>query len=475
MTLGRLGGALVCAFLLLAPTGAAADVLELTLDDAVALGMERNREIAIARAGVDAADARVGQARSAYFPAISASGSYTRLDEAPYMDASQFGDMFAPLMAPFEYLVEEGYLDPSTLEGLESTGGSDKIYMGDEDIYSIGLTATQPLFTGGAILSAHGSARHAAQAEALQAARTTERVTYDVTAAYLGVVRADAALIAMDDAVLEMESYLSDLEAMYEAGVLLEADIMRARVQMSEVELSRNSVRHGLEVARAALAFVLGLDPGVEVRTVDGLDSVGMPEMGVGGWTDLALSGRTDLLAAEEAMYAAEDGVTLARSGYFPSVVAVGSYNWDRPNRAYEPEFYEHWSLTLAVEMNIFDWGLTSNRVKEARAGLTLAERGLEMLEDAVRLEVRQAFLEREEAAEGISIARRGLEQAEESLRVTRENFGSGQMTNSDVLSAQTALTRARMSMIDAEARLRLAEAGLKLATSVALEEGETR
>ena len=46
------------------------------------------------------------------------------------MDASGFGQMFAPLMVPFEYLVEQGYLDPSTLEGLSGSTGADKIYMG---------------------------------------------------------------------------------------------------------------------------------------------------------------------------------------------------------------------------------------------------------------------------------------------------------------------------------------------------------
>ena len=91
-------------------TTAGAVPLQLTLDDAIEIALEHGHNLGIAEAGEDAARARVWQARSAFLPAVSASASYTRLDETPYMDASQFGDMFAPLMVPFEYLVDEGYL-----------------------------------------------------------------------------------------------------------------------------------------------------------------------------------------------------------------------------------------------------------------------------------------------------------------------------------------------------------------------------
>jgi outer membrane protein TolC len=143
--------------------------------------------------------------------------------------------------------------------------------------------------------------------------------------------------------------------------------------------------------------------------------------------------------------------------------VAVGNYNWDRPNRQYEPEFYESWSVTLAASMNVFDWGGRWNRVREARATFTQAERGLAMMEDAVRLEVEAGWQEHEAALEAVDIAARGVMQARESYRVTEESFKSGMASNSDVLDASTALRSAEMDMVAALGRLRLAEAGLDL------------
>ena len=446
------------------------ETLALTLDEAIAVALEHGHELGMAEAAEEAARARLWQARSAFLPAVSANASYTKLDEIPYMDGSQFGSMFAPLLVPFEYLVEQGYLDPSTLEGLAGDTGSDKIYLGDDDIYSAGVTVTQPIFTGGALMSARGAAGHGLRAAEYNKARVEHETRYNATQAYVMLVQANAALAVLDGAVAQMQSHLDDLEAMYREGMILERDIMQARVQMSAIELERNSTAHAVNLAGATLAFRLGLDPGSRVEAVDAL------ERPLGGPADLeilmgeALSDRPDLMSMRESVGATDNVVGMARSEFFPSVVAMGSYNWDRPNREYEPEFYDHWSVTIAAQMNVFDWGGRWNRVREAKATRLQAERGLQMMEDAVRLEVEAGWSEHDAALKAVDIASRGVEQARESYRVTEESFKSGIASNSDVLDASTALRTAEMNRVAALARLRLAEAGLDLVTGVVSE-----
>jgi outer membrane protein len=411
--------------------------LELTLDQAIEMGLGQSREIAVAQARADAADARLGQARSAFFPRLSASGSYTRLDEAPFIDASVFG-------------------------------GEGKIYMGDDDIYSLGLSVRQPLFTGGAILSAHGAAKHAAAAGALASERSAEEVRYGITGAYLGLVQAREALKVMDDAAAQMAGHLDDVEALYQQGMIIQSDAMLARVRKAEVDLARTRAEHAVRIAGAALAFTLGVDLETDIVPTDPLSVTEFADKDLASWTGDALAARPDLKAMNEMVGAAGNGVSIARSGYLPQIVAAGTYAWDRPDRQYDPEFYDHWSVTVAAEMNVFDWGGTQSRVKEARAGLIEAERSKELLEDAVRLDVKRSFLERHEAAVALPIAEDAVTQATEGLRVARESFLNGVATNSAVLDAQASLTSAEMSRIAALAELRLAEAKLRLAAGVA-------
>jgi len=429
----------VLAAALLAAGGPARgqEPMRLTLDQAVELGLSHSRELAVAEAKVQEANARLGQARSSFFPQLSASGSYTRLDEAPSMDLTPFG-------------------------------GSGRIYLGDDDIYSVGLTVTQPLFTGGALLSAHGAAQHGARAQALARERSVEQVRHDVTGAYLGLVQAREALRVMEDAALQMRQHLADVEALHGQGMVIMSDLMLARVRADEVELARTRARHDVSIAGAALAFALGVDLETEIEPADALERGEFPERDLGAWTEEALAARPDLMAMVEAVGAADNAVSIARAGYLPQVLAMGTYAWDRPNLSYEPEFYDHWNVTVAAQMSVFDWGGTMNRVREARAGLVQAERTKELMADVVRLEVKQSFLRRNEAVAALAIAEDGLAQAREAARVARESFRNGVATNSTVLDAQAALTGAEMSRIAALAGLRLAETELLLAAGVA-------
>ncbi len=438
--------------------------LALTLDEAIGIALGESRVIAIADVHEEAARARVAQVRAQFLPSISASASYTRLDEVPYMSAAGFGSMFDPLMAPFEYLVEHGYLDPSTLEGLAG-GDASKIYMGDDDIYSVGVSVRQPLFTGGALLNAYGASKHALAAAEHGVRRTADQTRFDVIEAYVGLVQARAARDVMNDAVEQMREHLGNLEVMYEEGMTLKSDIMRARVQMSEIKLERNRVDHGVQLAMAALAFRMGLDPDTTIEPLETLPVADVHSDGLKNLTASALVHRPDLAAMSESVEATGNAVGIARAEFFPQVALVGNYKWDRPNREYEPEFYGHWSATVALQMNVFDWGGRWNRIREAKAARLKAEHGLAIMEDAVRLEVKRSYLQYDEAVTAVVIADEGAAQALESVRVVRENFASGTATNSDVLDAETAKTTSEMNRISAHARLRVAAAQLELAT----------
>jgi len=181
----------------------------------------------------------------------------------------------------------------------------------------------------------------------------------------------------------------------------------------------------------------------------------------------VALEERPDLKALGENVQVADRGVSIAKSQYWPDLVFLGNYGWDRPNREYEQEFYGHWDLTVALEMNVFDWGRVVNSVRESKSQLTQVEQGYAMMEDAVRLEVQSSYLRRAQAYEAVSIAEAGLESARENLRVTYETFQSGMALNREVLDAQAEFTRASLLRIESVTNLKLAEARLELASGV--------
>jgi len=122
------------------------------------------------------------------------------------------------------------------------------------------------------------------------------------------------------------------------------------------------------------------------------------------------------------------------------------------------------WIAGVQLSWDIFDGLRTRGRVKETTA---LYERAGIELEDAGRridLEVRTAHSNFIEANEVLKSQEKAVEQAEETLRLATARGDAGTVTQLDVLSAQTALTEARTTQIQALHDYSLARARLQRA-----------
>ena len=146
----------------------------------------------------------------------------------------------------------------------------------------------------------------------------------------------------------------------------------------------------------------------------------------------------------------AEDIVT-AKAGYKPSVDAFAGYDVHNSILHSDLSYELHgWITGVELTWNVFDGFLTRGRVQEAtaryeRAGIDLDDTGRR-----IELEVRTARSNFIEAQDVLESQKKVVEEAEEALRLARSRYEAGTGTQLDVLSAQTALTEARTTEIQA-------------------------
>ncbi len=432
----------------------------LNLEEAVHLALERNRTVRVAKAEVRSSEYQVRDAKTNFFPHLAFKGTYTRLDERPYLDASGFGQMFEPLMAPFNDLVQKGYLDPGTLEGM-SGGGMEKIYMGRLDNYSFNLSIQQPLFTGFAIRNGYRIAQQAQEAVRWNSKATEDQVRLNVTAAFLGLVKVSEFLTITKESIKQMGAHITDLENLFSEGMIIENDLLRARVQLSNIKLLKTQASNGVKLANAYLCNLLAIDLETTIVPED------VPTALMGAVDSLrvysreAQVSRPELRVMKANLQIGEHLISIRRGEYLPKLFLIGNYDWKNPDRETNPEFYGSWNITLALQMNLFDWGSTHSKVQEARIDYDMMVEGSRMLADGISLEVKQSYLQLNEAREKLQISEENITQAEENFRVTRENFHEGLATNADLLDAQTSLTRTKLERATVHADLLLAQAKL--------------
>ena len=138
---------------------------------------------------------------------------------------------------------------------------------------------------------------------------------------------------------------------------------------------------------------------------------------------------------------------------------------YDARNSSLQPEFTRSVDGPIAgVELtwDIWDAGATKGRVKQAEA---YYQKALVSLEDAMRRveqEVRTAYSRFLEAREVLESQQKVQEQATEALRLAVSRYDAGTGTQLDVLDAQTALTEASATQVEALRNYLVARATLE-------------
>ena len=93
------------------------------------------------------------------------------------------------------------------------------------------------------------------------------------------------------------------------------------------------------------------------------------------------------------------------------------------------------------------------------------AQAQLEQMTAAVKLQVREAYLNLVTARQRVDVSRQAQSQADESLRILQNRYEEGLATITDLLQVETAHTSAQKNYLNALFDYRLSYAALELAT----------
>jgi len=457
---------ILCLSFLLPFSTVLADTLSLDMTQAIHLALENNHDLIIAKYKIDEATAQVRSARTNFLPRLKAQATYTRLDEIPYLDASAFGNMFAPLQAPFQDLVDKGYLDPSTLAGLSGASGGGKIYMGDDDNYDLNLSLQQPIFTGFTLINNLKISNYQRSSAKLLGQRTKETVRQQVTQAYWDLLSTQEFVNVTEEAIKQLESHVTDLKHLLEVGMVIENDLLRAELALSNVRLQDVKVRNSVRLVNAALCNLLVVDQNTVIIPTEkiAVDEVALPSLDT--LFRMAKAQRPDYRALDYNVRILGKVKAIKKAAYLPQIALVANYDWKRPNREYESEFYSSWNINLIATLDVFSWGQRHHEIQKVEAQKRQLSELQSQLADYITLEVRQAYLSVQESRQEVDIAGLAVTQADENYRVTSTNYQAGAMTNSDLLDAQTALTQAKITSIQSKANLKKAVVNLQTAIS---------
>lgn len=368
-------------------------------------------------------------------------GQNLRIDQAG-MDIKAQRGRFLPS-------VSTGY-SHSRLYSQYTSGTVDTDYIDQKNTVG-SLSITQPLFAGFENKNRFDRAKLGKSYQKTQMKLQQLDLVYQIKAVFFELLKTRYDVTDINQRIKRLDSDLAAAKAFSDQKIAAYVYVLQAEANLEEAKQSLWQTQTAIYRHTAGLYRLLGLsgNPETDIKFDD---EFGVPVhelvLDITHCVDLALANRPEIMLLTLQMQMAEKDAAIALGRYYPRITLnAGLYDTDRgydKTSSYSQDQHNtYWSAGLSVQMNLFDGG--SAYYENSRHRLEIRRINTQMQQ--IKMELKEAV---GVALKSLMETRNRLSSVEKSLLVSRENYERQRKrftarigTTSEVLDAQTMLTRA--------------------------------
>jgi outer membrane protein len=414
----------------------------LTLSQAVEIALEKNPTRKAARADQQVAAADIRDARSNLWPRLQFVESFTRSNDPVFA--------FGTKLRQQRFTADD--FDLARLNTPTPVNNFNTRFAANWNVFDFRETWLDV-----------ARAERLHQAAGRQLERTEQELVFRVVDAYFSLLLALKQLEVADDAVRTAEANLDRSRARFEAGLVVESDLLSAQVNLAARQQERIRADNTAAVARVQLNHELGVPAESAFAPAEVLAERSLPVATLEELEARALAQRPDLEGVRLAEAAQEKSVEMARAAFGPRVNVVAG--WEANNQSFLGNGGTNWLGGVEVQFDIFQGGAKQARLARERSVRDRLAAVRTQATSAVHLEVRRAYLDLGAARQQVEVARASVAQAQESLRIIQNRYEAGLTTITDLLRAEEATRRSQTQYWEAVYRWQVSYANLELAT----------
>ncbi len=392
---------------------ASGEPLNLSLSEAVRLGLERNLGTILSSAGQRAARGERLIALSRLLPHVHGEVN----ESSRQLNLAAFGFKLSPdvpsVIGPFQLFDARAYV-------------------------------SQTLLNFRQMYEKRASDRQVDAAN-FDAADARDNVVQIVTAIYWQSVAGASRIAAAEAQVATAEASYQLAEDRRLAGLVPAIDVLRAQVELQAERQRLIAARADFDKAKLNLSQAIGIPGGQELNLTDKLaftPIVDLPEEAV---IEQASQQRSDYRSQAARVRATE----LQRKGIHSVVLPSLSLDGDYGTLGSSPTS-SHGTYTVALGLNIpiFAGGAERGAMIRADAELDRQRAQLDELRSRIGFEVRAALLDLNSAKEQVAVSGSALELAQQQVAHASDRFAAGVTDTLEVVQAQQGLAAANESYI---------------------------
>ena len=398
-------------------------VLNMDLATALKIAHDNNPTIKIAELEIQRVDYSKKEALGNLLPSLSASGQYTNniMKSVMFMPES-----FSQMM-----------------------GGQKYMEIGYNNSYTGSISAGLPLVNFS--LWEQIKSKQCEIDLILEQARASKiDMTKQVKDAYFAVLLAKNSLKVLERSINNAKETLKSTEAGFEQGVVSEYDLIRAKVQVNNLNPSYIAAKNGLELAVLQLKMILSLPQEQEIVFLENLEDFSDRIVSVtDAESERAVNNNSELRQLDLNIMSLQHNLKMVNSQHLPSLSAFGQYTYQ--TQAEDFRFSEYnWvgsaAVGLQLSIPIFNGRTVVNKAKQLKISLQELQLQKQYASDGIDLQIQSAINNMKAAQEQLSVNKDAISQAERGYEIAKVRYQTGSGTILELNDSELSMTQANLN-----------------------------
>ncbi len=376
----------------------------LTLDEAVEKALQNNKELSSYRQQVETARFELQADKNLYFPTFYASISNKIYNQTPMTVIPNFPVSFKQ---------------------------SNKNYIS----YNVGFN--QPIYTGGFTQAKVDISKHNLKANEYLYKEKEANIKAQVIKAYIDVFITSSLIDIYKKELQAVESIYNQAEGFFKEGLITKVDVLQSKVRLAEVRRNLQEAQGSYKIALSKLSQLIGEEIKDENFQPVKIQIQDLPDLNT--LVETAYKNRKILKFYEESIKQAEKSAEIEKSGFLPKVFIQGDYIYTNQN----PYLYPKGNIVLTIGTSVEFQGIVPYyKMLQAKSNVQKIRYDLQDTKEKIKLEIKTAYENYLTAKENYRLALENLDYAKEYFETVKEQYANQLATSTDLLNAESSLTR---------------------------------
>lgn len=286
-------------------------------------------------------------------------------------------------------------------------------------------------------------------------------VKYNVAAAYFDLYKFLHFHDFLDAEIKAEKKQLALVESLHKNGTVLKSDVLRTSVKLAQLELSLSDVTKKIEIAKQRLNILMGRENDAElaIKYQDTIELSAITEGDYEDYVDIAFNKSPEYKIAYSAVKLSEMNIKQVKATLLPKVSLYSTYNYTYPQISFYPYSNDLWGFGqtgVKVQFSIDNLYKSKHSIAHAQVVSNEAREKANIKKDEIYLQVKDAYLQRQQALESMETLEQNIIKTAETVRVIRSSYINQESLLTDLLEAENALLEAKFNLTMAQTNVKL-------------------